>query len=398
MAPTRLRYLLMTTALTDAELLAKLVAFDSTSHKSNVPIATYIAQYLETGGIEIVRNFNAEQSKVNIIARVVGTEKNIVSQGLILSGHLDVVPATENEWESDPFELHETSDAYIGRGACDMKGFVALAINTARQAAHQRLCYPLVLMLTFDEELGLLGAQHLANTWPEPFPLPKSAIVGEPTSLRVVRAHKGCMYINIHVTGQSAHSAQPHLGANAIIPAARIVTELDILRRRWATQPIELGELFPETPYLTLDVARIQGGSANNIIPGYCQITVGLRSLPEQDRDALIAEIESAMRRGQAKTPNIDCKLEVIANSPPLLVSADSVICQTMCDLMSQKSAAGVSYATDAAILQTMGIDPIIWGPGSIDVAHKPNEFMPKNEFAQARRILDMAVERFCTQ
>ncbi len=386
----------MTTTLTDAKLLAKLVSYDSTSHNSNVPIADFVCQYLEDGGIEVNRNYSADKSKVNLIARIEGSKENSDRQGLILSGHLDVVPATEDAWESDPFILRETSDAYFGRGTCDMKGFVALAISAARKAVSQRLHHPLILMLTFDEELGLLGAQHLANTWAAPFPWPSAAIVGEPTSLRVIRAHKGCMYINIDITGKSAHSAQPHFGVNAIVPAARIVSELDKLRYQWSRQPIESGSLFPDAPYLTLDVAKIAGGSANNIIPGQCRMTIGLRPLPGHDCDALIEEITSAMNRGLANASGITCTLVVLANTPPLLVSQDCPICQTMCDFMSQKNAEGVSYATDAAILQTMGIDPIIWGPGSIGVAHRPNEFLPKNEFSQASQILNDVIGRVC--
>ncbi len=384
----------MNAILTDAELLARLVSYDSTSSNSNVPIADFVSQYLEDGGVEVIRNFNADKSKVNLIARVAGRADESNHQGLILSGHLDVVPAIENGWESDPFELRETEDAYIGRGTCDMKGFVALAINTVRQAVSQNHQHPLVLILTFDEELGLLGAQHLAKTWSAPFPWPRAAIVGEPTSLRVIRAHKGCMYININLTGKSAHSAQPHLGVNAIVPAARIVSELDELRHQWSTQTVDSGALFPDAPFLTLDVAKIDGGSANNIIPGQCRITIGLRPLPGQDRDALMTEITTAMNRGLDNAPGITCDLEIIANCRPVLVDEDAPICQTMCELMSQKNAEGVSYATDGAILQTMGIDPIIWGPGSIDAAHKPNEFLPKDEFVQAREVLNQLVGR----
>ena len=202
--------------LTDAELLAKLVAFDSTSSNSNLPIADFIRDYLDTPGVEIADNPNENGSKVNLLIRVGSPDHDDERSGLLLSGHMDVVPALEPDWQSDPFTLTETSDAYIGRGACDMKGFLAVAINAARRAVERRLRRPLVLLLTYDEELGTLGAQRFVETWDNASALPRNTVIGEPTSLRVVRMHKGHLVMRLTCHGRSAHSGYPQLGINAI--------------------------------------------------------------------------------------------------------------------------------------------------------------------------------------
>ena len=213
----------MTARLSDAELLARLVAFDSVSNKSNLPIADFICDYLDESGIEIQRIASPDGDKINVLARVGPESPSDAAAGLMLSGHLDVVPAGEPEWTTDPFVLTETDDAYFGRGSCDMKGFVALAVNTIRDAAAWNLTHPLAVLLSYDEEVGLNGAARFVEKWDRSAPLPRSVLVGEPTSLRLVRMHKGFAQIRISCSGVSAHSAYPHLGRSAIEPAgARI--------------------------------------------------------------------------------------------------------------------------------------------------------------------------------
>src|SRR6202035_5716977 len=182
-------------ALSDAALLARLVAFDSTSRNSNLPLAEFLCGYLDQPGIRVRRNPSADGDKVNLIFEV-GPEPDpglTGSQrpGLVLSGHMDVVPAEEEAWESDPFVLADRGDRWVGRGACDMKGFLALAANLALAASGRRLAHPLALLFTYDEEVGTLGARRLVDSCPEARALPASVVIGEPTGLRVVHAHKG---------------------------------------------------------------------------------------------------------------------------------------------------------------------------------------------------------------
>lgn len=385
----------MTALFTDAEMLAKLVSFDSTSRNSNLPIADFICSYLYSSDYEIVRNPNEDNTKVNLVIYLRGNHSSTTDDraGLILSGHLDVVPADEPDWQTDPFTLTESDGAYIGRGSCDMKGFVALAINTAKRATQWSLTKPLVLILTYDEELGTLGAQHFTKTWHHPYALPRSAIIGEPTSLRVVRMHKGHLKMRITLKGKSAHSGYPHLGENAIEPAGRVIAALTEIRQQLLHVRTETSEYFPETPYVVLNIAQIRGGSAINIIPDHCEIDMGIRLLPGMDSAEIIEQIRSVVSDlGDSSCISVD----VIDESLPLLSSESSAIHQTLCDMVSQTKSYGVSYASDAGPFQQMDMDCVLFGPGTIEVAHKPNESLPKNEFQQAGEYLEKIVRKMC--
>lgn len=406
----------MARTLSNIELLRRLVAFDSTSCNSNVPIADFICDYLDRPNIEIVRNEDTAESKVNLVVRVcpdvsgfataaagkshVGGPHAGESGGLILSGHMDVVPATEPEWNTDPFELSEADDVCIGRGTSDMKGFIALAMNLAATCAAESIAQPLVLILTYDEELGLLGAQHLADTWDEPFPLPKSAIIGEPTSLRVVRMHKGHLVMRIICAGKSAHSGYPRLGHSAVEPAARIITALSDLRGKLETVGGPNGEFFPEAPFVALNVGTVRGGSAVNIIPDNCLIELGVRLLPDMTSGEIIERIENvvhaASSEGKEQDEQTNIKIEVVSDSPPMVCDESSRLHRCLCDLTNQAESLGVSYATDAGVLQRMGIECVLFGPGWIEVAHKPNECIPKKEIVIAERVLAEAARRLC--
>jgi acetylornithine deacetylase len=218
----------MAAALPDVDLLGRLVGFDTVSHKSNLPLADFVAEYAGPEAA-VVRHGTPDGAKANLILRF-GPERDDRS-GLALSGHMDVVPAAEEEWESDPFVLRDDGERLYGRGTCDMKGFLAVALNVAREA--RGLKAPLVLVLTHDEEVGTVGARRLVETWPAAASLPRQAIVGEPTGLTVVRMHKGFTKLRVTLQGVSAHSGYPHLGRNAIEGMARVLVSLRGLRQRW---------------------------------------------------------------------------------------------------------------------------------------------------------------------
>ena len=391
----------MLAKLRDSDLLARLVAFDSTSRKSNLPIADFVCDYLDDSAIEIVRNTSEDGRKVNLAIRICGThprpsgagEPGCNSGGIVLCGHLDVVPADEPDWRSDPFTLTKTDDAYVGRGACDMKGFVALAINLARRAVGWELTHPLVLLFTFDEEVGLLGASHFVNSWSRPFALPRGVLVGEPTSMRLVRMHKGYVQMRITLKGRSAHSGYPALGVNAIEPAARAVSALSDLRAALQTEHHESSRYFPEAPYAALNVAQICGGSAVNVIPEHCSIDLTVRILPGADSGPVVARVRQAVENLDDR---VACVVEVDHDNPPLFLPEESATNQRLAELLGQRDTVGVSYSSDAGVLQKMGLECALWGPGNIEVAHKPNESMPKEEFAQAAMVLERIVREFC--
>lgn len=386
----------MSPKLSNAELLCRLVGFESVSCHSNVPIADFVCQYLDRPGIQIDRLANADSDKVNLVVRVgPSADESPERHGLTLSGHMDVVPADEPQWRSDPFTLTETDTAYFGRGACDMKGFVAQAANLIRGCDAGTLAHPLVLILTYDEEVGTIGAAHLAEEFPNPESLPRNAIVGEPTELRVVRMHKGHTKMRITLCGESAHSAYPHLGANAIEPAGRVIAALIDLRKKLESERTDTSAFFPDTPCPALNLALISGGTAINIIPDRCVIDFGIRLLPGMDALQMIARVRESLESIEGVEEQA---FEVISDSPSLLAEEDSPLHRALCECVGQSEGLGVSYASDAGWLQRMGMDCVLFGAGSIEVAHRPNEFIPKDQFARAGIILEDMVRRFCME
>ncbi len=382
----------MTAILSDAKLLAQLVSFDSTSSNSNLPIADFICDYVAGPGVAITRQFNDDKTKTNLIIQRGPTSKDNPRSGLILSGHMDVVPANEPAWLSDPFKLCETQDAYVGRGACDMKGFDAIAINTFRRANDWSLTKPLVLILTFDEELGTLGAQHFVANWDAPNGLPSQAVIGEPTSLRVVRMHKGHLKMRITLHGRGGHSAYPHLGTSAIEPAAKVVAALTTLREELADQRTATSPFFPDVPFATLNVGLIEGGTAINVIPEACVIQLGVRPLPGSDSENIIERVKSVVHEA---VHSDTCTIEVINVSPPLLTE-ESEFYHSLCKIVSQQETAAVSYASDAGPFQSLDIQCLLFGPGTIEVAHKPNESIPKAEFVKGAALVERMVRMCC--
>ncbi|MEE8524154.1 MAG: acetylornithine deacetylase [Thermoanaerobaculia bacterium] len=378
--------------LPDQELLARLVAFNTAAPHDNLEIAGFICDYLDRPGIRSERNPSPEGDQVNLVFSA-GPEVDPESRsGLTLCGHVDVVPADEPEWHSDPFELTEIGDTMVGRGTADMKGFVALAINAVAEAGSRRLRHPLALVLTYDEEVGTLGARHFVATWPPERPLPRRMVVGEPTSLEAVRLHKGFTGLRIVVPGRSAHSGYPHLGKNAIEPAARAVTALADLRRALESEPCPNTEHFAEVPHVAFNIGRIRGGTADNIVPDRCEIGIAFRPLPGMESRPIVERARAAV----AAVLGGDHVFEAVHEAPPMLLGADSDLYLDLCRILGQSETVSASYATDAGWLQQGGFECLLWGPGTIEVAHRPNESMPKDEYRRAGQILGRVVEHFC--
>lgn len=378
-------------SLTDGELLAKLIGFDTTSCRSNRAAVDFICEYLDRPGIELIRNESEDRAKTNLIA-IAGPPADASRNGLILSGHLDTVPATEPEWTSDPFTLTERDGAYFGRGTADMKGFDALAINALRAAQPDSLSAPLVLMLTYDEELGSLGAKRLVEIWPSDRVLPRHAIIGEPTSLGVVRMHKGHLKMRITIKGKAAHSGSPELGVNAIEPMWELLCGLAEMRKYLESKRTSTSRFFPKVPHSVLTVARIAGGESLNVIPETCTVEIGLRLLPGEHSEASIAMV-NGIARGIATGGGLTVATTVINNNPPMLTDEDSHIHRKLCAMVNQSDSRGVSFASDAGWLSTLGIECVLFGPGTIEVAHMPNESLPIEEFHRAKTILMKLIE-----
>jgi acetylornithine deacetylase len=377
--------------LADAELLVRLVAFDTTSRLSNLPLADFVSDYLDRQAVRVENMHSQDGAKTNLIIRT-GPDRED-REGLTLSGHMDVVPADEPEWRSAPFALTRVGETYVGRGAADMKGFLALAINRLARSEPSRLRRPLALLLTYDEEVGTLGARRFAENRTSPPDLPRDVIIGEPTSLRVVRLHKGMIRLQLAFRGRAAHSGYPHLGRNAIEPAARAIAALAELREVMEAERPPHGEHFPEVPYPALNVGVVSGGSAVNVIPDRCTVQVGIRLLPEMKADEMTERVRATVAEA---LPGEPFELTSLGESPAMVLDERAALHRELCGMVGQQGTESVAFATDAGWLHTVGLRCVIFGPGSIEVAHRPNESLPIAEFERAGDLLDDIIRRRC--
>ena len=376
--------------LDDRALLSRLVGFDTTSRESNLPLADFLADYLDRPGVRVARNPSADGAKTNLVVAV-GPETDD-REGLVLSGHMDVVPAEESDWRSDPFTLTESGDRYVGRGTADMKGFLALAVNRLAAADASSLRRPLALLFTYDEEVGTLGARRFTETFAPIARLPRHVVIGEPTALRVVRAHKGMVRLRLEFTGRAAHSGYPHLGRSAIEPAARAIVALSVLRRELEAERPPNGDVFPKVPFVALNVGTVAGGSAANVIPDRCEVHLGIRVLPGMTVDDVAVRVHAAVA-GAVDEP---FALEPVSESPAMLLDPDAPIHRSLCEAVGQRGSHSVMFASDAGWLQRAGFESVLFGPGSIEVAHQSNEFLPVAEFRRAGDVLDGLIHRSC--
>jgi acetylornithine deacetylase len=380
----------MTALLDDRALLARLVSFYTVSRTSNLEIVDYLSDYLQRPGVRIFRNPSADGTKTNLLVSTGPVDS--ARRGLVLSGHLDVVPAEEPDWRSDPFILFDGGDQYVGRGTADMKGFVALAVNRFAALDPAKLLYPLTLLFTYDEEVGTLGARRFTETFHDLDRLPRNVVIGEPTELRVVHAHKGMLRLNITFAGRAAHSGYPQLGASAIEPAARAVMALSRLRQAMETEQQPHSELFPQVPYVALNVGTITGGVAANVIPDRCEIQLGIRLLPGMKGKDVVQRVETAIR----EVVEHNFTLETIAESPAMMQDSASPVIQLLCHVTGERVPATVMYASDAGWFGHAGFDCVLCGPGSIEVAHQANEYLPVDQFRRAGEMLDRVIHRSC--
>ncbi len=378
--------------LDDRALLARLVGFDTTSRESNLPLADFLADYLDRPGVRVARNPSADGAKTNLVVAV-GPETDD-REGLVLSGHMDVVPAEESDWRSDPFTLTESGDRYVGRGTADMKGFLALAANRLAAADASALRRPLALLFTYDEEVGTLGARRFTETFGPIARLPRHVVIGEPTALRVVRAHKGMVRLRLRFTGRAAHSGYPHLGRSAIEPAARAIVALSVLRRELEAERPPHGDAFPDVPFVALNVGTVAGGSAANVIPDRCEVHLGIRVLPGMT----VEDVATRVRAAVAAAVEEPFALEPVSESPAMLLDPDAPIHRALCEAVGQRGSHSVMFASDAGWLQRAGFESVLFGPGSIEVAHQPNEFLPVGEFRRAGDVLDGLIHRSCAR
>jgi len=368
------------------ELLERLVAFDTTSHKSNLGLIRFVEDYLTQCKVGCQILPSADGSKASLFATIGPAGVS----GVALSGHTDVVPVEGQEWASDPFRLTDAGERVIGRGAADMKGFLACVLAAVPSFTARALKVPVHLAFSYDEEIGCVGVRPMIAAFGTRLVKPAMVIVGEPTSMGVVDAHKGPVRWQIEIKGRPAHSSMAHLGVNAIAAAGRIVAELAGIEEALKTEPDQ--RFTP--PYASLQVTRIEGGIAANIVPAAAVLGFEVRALPQTDVAAIEARLhrfatEELLPQMRAVAPEADISIRQMNRVAPFTAEPHSALTALALKLAGQNQTFAVSYATEAGFFQSGGSAAIICGPGDIAQAHTANEWIAKSELVRCSSFLD---------
>ncbi len=375
------------TVYTPLELLARLVAFDTTSCKNNLGLIAFVDDYLSGHGVASRRIVSDDGQKSSLYATIGPDGEG----GVALSGHTDVVPVDGQNWTSDPFRVRAEGGKLYGRGTADMKGFIASVLAAVPAFRKRRLKKPIHIALSYDEEIGCIGVRPMIAELGRELPKPRIVIVGEPTSMRVVDAHKGPVRWQVDVVGRAAHSSMAHLGVNAVTYATRLIGELERLEQELKQRVIDIRF---EPPYSTLQVTKIDGGTATNIVPVSCTFVFDIRALPGLDP----GEIETRLRRF-AETRCLPEMREIApeagihiarANAvPPFGAERASEAVALALRLTGQNETFGVSYGTEAGLFQEAGAPAVVCGPGDIAQAHTADEWIAESELVKCNDFLN---------
>ena len=377
------------------ELLAGLVAFDTESTKSNLALVAWVSDYLDGWGVRFVRVPNAAGDKAALFA----TLGPAGDGGVVLSGHTDVVPVAGQSWSADPFTLRVADGRAYGRGAVDMKGFCALALAAVPEMLAAGLTRPIHILLSYDEETTCLGVVDTIARFGRDLPRPGAVIVGEPTNLEVADAHKSVVTCLTTVHGHEAHSSKPMLGANAVMAAGDLVAALNGIADAMIARGDASGRFDP--PFSTVHVGTIQGGTARNILPKVCSFNWEYRGLPDLDPTEIPALFGAAVERVTAERLNrygdygrIETLEEVAV--PGLAPEPGSEAERLVLRLTKRNRTVSVPYATEAGRFQAAGIPTVVCGPGSIDQAHQPDEFITLAALAEGEAFMRRLITECC--
>lgn len=381
-------------AASAADHLAQLVAFNTISHRSNQALIDHVAQVLRAAGAQVTVLPDASGEKANLLARF----GPAVPGGVVLSAHSDVVPVEGQPWSSDPFVLRAEGGRLYGRGAADMKGFLATILSLASDWGQTALRHPIYVAVSYDEEIGCFGVRPLIQHMLETLPPPRAVIVGEPTRMGVVTAQKGIAVLRTQVHGVEAHSSQPERGVSATMVAGRVVSLLDQMMTE-ARGRARTDDLF-DHPYTTFHVGVIQGGQAFNIQPRLCTLDWDIRNIPD---DPLPTMIEEALRRLalvesglQERFPQAAITTQILAEVAALGPDPDPTAEELARSLTGDNTQRGVSFAAEAGFFQQAGYATVLCGPGDIAQAHQPDEFIEEAQLAAGVRFLRQLALRLC--
>ena len=378
------------------ELIEKLISFDTTSRESNLEIISFIQDYLNDLGIDSQLVHNEEGTKANLYATVGDAN----ASGVMLSGHTDVVPIDGQEWDTDPFKVTRKGNRLYGRGTSDMKSFVAITLAQLPKFQARGLKTPIHLAFSYDEEVGCIGVRRLIEIIKDMPVKPAMCIVGEPTSMQVITGHKGKRSYRVHVRGLEAHSSLAPHGVNAIEYASRLIAFLSDLAARIADKGPH-DELY-DVPHTTVHTGTIQGGTQLNIVPKDCVFEYEFRYVDQQDPQALEDKIRAFARdelapQMHAISSDTGINIELVNDMPGLEMDVDAEVVTFVKALAERNDHAKVAFGTEAGLFhQRANIPTVVCGPGSIDQAHKPNEFIEMEQIDACEAFLDRLMDRVC--
>ncbi|MEL6378720.1 MAG: acetylornithine deacetylase [Pseudomonadota bacterium] len=367
------------------EWIDRLIQFDTTSHLSNLTMIEDVEAYLAGHGVRTFRAPDDTGEKTNLYA-VIGPA---VEGGVVLSGHSDVVPVTDQAWDTDPFALTPKDGALFGRGTADMKSFPAITLSLLPEIVAADLKRPIILALSYDEEIGCIGAPRMIERIARDLPTPSAVIVGEPTSMRVVDGHKGIASFRTHITGYTTHSSQVERGVSAVEAAAKLITFLSACRLENQAQADRSAPFDP--PYSTLTVNVMHGGTQLNIMAGEAWFEWDMRLLPGDKTEMFLSRFEDHARTVEAQmraiAPTCAITTEQMTNAPPLAPRTDNPAADLAKALTGHNHTDVVAFAAEAGQFQEAGFSTVICGPGSIDQAHQPNEFITLDQVAAGTKF-----------
>ncbi len=368
------------------ELLSRLVNFDTTSYRSNLPLVRFVEDYLAQHGVASQLVESDDGAKASLYATI----GPAAVPGVALSGHTDVVPVEGQSWSSDPFVLAERDGRLYGRGTADMKGFLACVLAAVPDLLRRQLAVPIHLAFSYDEEVGCIGVRPLIAELGRRFVRPRLVIVGEPTSMSVVDSHKGPVRWHIDVKGRAAHSSMAPLGVNAISVAGKLIAELARIEDELKAAPRD--DRF-DPPYATLQITRIDGGTATNIVPVSCHLDFDVRALPGVDIAAIDRRIhafayEACLPEMRRVAPEAGIDIAITNEVPPFAAGEASEAVALALHLAGQNETHAVSYATEAGLFQAAGSPAVVMGPGDIAQAHAADEWIAKAQLEKCMGFL----------
>jgi len=382
--------------VTTADMLARLVAFDTTSRNSNLELIGFVRDWLDAQQVPYRVSLDPTGTKANVHA-IIGPQ---AAGGIALSGHVDTVPTDGQAWTGDPFTLRRKDGRLYARGACDMKGFVAACLAAVPELRQRALVRPVHLFISYDEEVSFAGVRRLIDDLEQSGLKPKLCVVGEPSGMQPILAHKGKFDILVRVRGLPGHSSEPHKGVNAVHAAGEAIAHIATEARRLAREgPFEEGF---DPPHTTIHVGTVRGGTILNIIPERAEFHMEWRHIPADDpqralqrlQDFVAANIEPAMH---AVHPDTGFTYEVLVQMPEMSLPAGHELAALVGQLTGANRAGKVSYGTEGGFYQNAGIPTIICGPGHIAQAHQPDEWIAESELSACDSFIRRLVDRVAT-